>query len=150
DAALIGEQKQRRAAEQAESHAIDAAARAQIEAKTAEQVSDFLVHIFQMSDPFSVYSIREADGSSPATQFPVGTGPGAMSAGEILHRGAKRVSEELSDQPEVQLRLLIAIADAFYSLQMLTEAQATAEAAIVAANRVPTASGHALAEVRAH
>ena len=60
--------------------------RANEEAETARQVSDFLVSLFEVSDP------SEARGNN-------------ITAREILDRGAARVSEELEDQPLVQARL---------------------------------------------
>jgi len=60
---------------------------ANVERERAEQVSEFLVDIFLYSDPF------EAQGRE-------------VTAKEILERGAERIQEELSEQPEIQATLL--------------------------------------------
>jgi eukaryotic-like serine/threonine-protein kinase len=61
--------------------------RANREAKTAQQVSDFLVSLFQVSDPF------EGKGKD-------------VTAREILETGSARIARELKDQPEVRATLL--------------------------------------------
>jgi non-specific serine/threonine protein kinase/serine/threonine-protein kinase len=61
--------------------------KALVESETAQQVSDFLVELFAVSDP------SEARGNS-------------ITAREILDRGAERIEEELNDQPRVQARLM--------------------------------------------
>ncbi len=67
------------------------ARRAEVEARkdaeTSRQVSDFLVELFEVSDP------GEARGNT-------------ITAREILDRGAKEIHESLADQPEVQARLM--------------------------------------------
>ncbi len=57
------------------------------EATTARQVADFLVDLFEVSDP------GQARGDS-------------VTAREILDRGAERIGRELGDEPVVQARLL--------------------------------------------
>jgi len=60
--------------------------RAQIEAGTSTQVSNFLVNLFEVSDP------DEAKGNT-------------VTAREILDRGAEKIDKELADQPLTQARL---------------------------------------------
>jgi eukaryotic-like serine/threonine-protein kinase len=61
--------------------------RANQEAETAEQVSEFLVGLFEVSDP------SEARGNT-------------VTAREILAEGAQRIGVELDDQPLVKARLM--------------------------------------------
>ena len=61
--------------------------RAQIEAKTSTQVSDFLVNLFEVSDP------SKARGNS-------------ITAREVLDRGVEKIKEELKDQPKIQATLM--------------------------------------------
>jgi non-specific serine/threonine protein kinase/serine/threonine-protein kinase len=62
------------------------AERANQEAAAAEQVSDFLVGLFRVSDP------SEALGET-------------ITAREILDRGAEKINADLADQPHIQARL---------------------------------------------
>ncbi|ANM29664.1 hypothetical protein ABI59_08840 [Acidobacteria bacterium Mor1] len=57
--------------------------RANVEARTAEEVSDFMIELFRVSDP------GENRGES-------------LSAREILDRGSERIDRELGGQPETQ------------------------------------------------
>jgi len=77
--------------------------RAEQEAATARQVSDFLINLFEVSDP------GEAQGSS-------------VTAREILDRGARRVEAELSDQPVVQARMMAAIGSVYQGLGLYDDA----------------------------
>jgi tetratricopeptide (TPR) repeat protein len=63
------------------------AARIARERDTAEQVSEFLVELFEVSDP------SEARGRT-------------ITAREVLDRGVERIETELADQPEIRGRLL--------------------------------------------
>jgi eukaryotic-like serine/threonine-protein kinase len=72
----------------------DAAAR---ERAIAEQTTQFMVELFRISNP------DEARGS-------------AVTAREILDRGAERIATGLQDQPDVQARLLETMASAYRSL----------------------------------
>lgn len=66
--------------------------RAQLEAQNAEEVANFLVELFQESDP------DIAAGEDP-------------SARELLARGAERIETELAGQPQTQIRLMRTIAE---------------------------------------
>ena len=89
--------KQRDRAVAAERRAVSAAA-------TASQVSDFLVTLFDQANP------DETHGED-------------VTVHEILDRGAKRVRDELKDQPVVQARLLAAMARAYQGLGKYGEAK---------------------------
>ncbi len=67
--------------------AVKAERKALEEAETAQRVSDFLVDLFEVSDP------SEARGNS-------------ITAREILDEGAGKIEEQLQDQPRIQSRLM--------------------------------------------
>ena len=69
----------------------------------AARVSSFLVDLFKVNDP------GESKGN-------------AVTAREILDKGADKVREELKDQPETQATLLRTIGDAYQSLGLLDRA----------------------------
>jgi eukaryotic-like serine/threonine-protein kinase len=78
--------------------------RANQEAETAKQVSDFLVGLFKVSDP------SEARGNS-------------ITAREILDKGADKVNRELQGQPLVQGNLMHTIGAVYRSLGLFDKAQ---------------------------
>jgi eukaryotic-like serine/threonine-protein kinase len=91
--------------------------RAEREAATARQVSDFMVDLFHVSDP------SEARGST-------------ITAREVLDRGRDRLPTELADQPLVQARLLRTIGTVYRNLglfgdaaQLLEQARTVGESA---------------------
>jgi serine/threonine protein kinase/tetratricopeptide (TPR) repeat protein len=67
------------------------------EARAAQQVSEFLVEIFRLSDP-SVARGNE------------------ITAREILDRGARRIETELADQPVVQARMMRTMGEVYENL----------------------------------
>lgn len=77
--------------------------RAEQEAETARQTTDFLVGLFAVSDP------GEARGNT-------------ITAREILDKGAQRVRTELHDQPAVQARLMDTIGYVYKSLGLYAQA----------------------------
>jgi len=79
------------------------ARRAETEAAAAQQVSDFLVNIFEESNP------EQARGAS-------------LSAEEILRRGADRVREDLAGQPVTLARLLLTIGNVYQKMGLFAEA----------------------------
>lgn len=81
------------------------------EAETALQVSDFLVELFEVSDP------SEARGNS-------------ITAREVLDRGADRIRSELGAQPDIQTTLMLTISEVYQSLGLLAEAEALITSAI--------------------
>ncbi|MFN7940255.1 MAG: tetratricopeptide repeat protein [Thermoanaerobaculia bacterium] len=76
------------------------AERANREAAAARQVTDFMVQLFEVSDP------SEARGN-------------AITAREVLDRGAERIEKELGGQPVVQAKLMDAIGTVYVQLGLL-------------------------------
>jgi non-specific serine/threonine protein kinase/serine/threonine-protein kinase len=87
------------------------------EAATAREISEFLVELFRVSDP------GEARGST-------------ITAREILDKGAKRVDRELSDQPELQVRLMNAIGKVYRNLGLYSRAESLLEDSLDTGRRV--------------
>jgi len=85
--------------------------RANEEAETARQVSDFLVSLFEVSDP------SEARGNT-------------ITAREILDTGAARISDELKNQPLVQARLQQTIGSVYDGLGLYEDALSLSERAL--------------------
>jgi eukaryotic-like serine/threonine-protein kinase len=85
--------------------------RAERSAETAEQVADFLVNLFSVSDP------GEARGNS-------------ITAREVLDTGAERIGSELSGQPQVQGRLMRVMGDVYRGLGLYSEAAPLLEQAV--------------------
>jgi tetratricopeptide (TPR) repeat protein len=88
-----------------------AEAQARQEAATAEQVSEFLVGLFEVSDP------SQARGNE-------------ITAREILDQGAERISRELQDQPLVRARLMTTMAQVYGFLGIQDKGRALAEEAL--------------------
>jgi tetratricopeptide (TPR) repeat protein len=93
--------------------------RAEIEAVTAQHASDFLVGLFEVSDP------SEARGQE-------------VTAGEILRTGAARIDRELRDEPEIQARLLETMGKVYVSLGALSEAEPMLRRALDTRRKLPT------------
>jgi len=87
--------------------------RANHEAETAKQVSEFLEGLFKVSDP------SEARGNS-------------IKAREILDRGAERIDRELKDQPQTRARLLATMGQTYTSLSILDRADALLQSSLQA------------------
>ena len=79
------------------------ARKARREALKAEQVKDYLVGVFADADP----QRTEAN---------------ALTADELLARGAERVRVELSGQPDIQSEMLLTVAQVYRNLGMYAEA----------------------------
>ena len=75
------------------------------EAETAKQVSDFLIGLFEVSDP------TEAKGET-------------ITAREILDQGANRIRRELAGQPQVQARLMNTMGNVYSSLALYDDSVA--------------------------
>ena len=73
-------------------------------AQNLERVLDFMVSIFEVSDP------SEARGNT-------------ITAREILDRGAKQITGELEDQPQVRARVLDSVGTIYHSLGLYAEAE---------------------------
>ncbi len=85
--------------------------RANQEARTARRVSDFLVNIFQVSDP------SQALGNT-------------ITAREILDKGAVRIEEELKGEPLVKARLMDAMCLVYRNLGLFPQSASLAERAL--------------------
>ncbi len=85
--------------------------RAQLERDKARQALAFLVDVFKQADPYQ-------------------EGADEVSARELLDTGARRVSQELGGQPEVQAALMDAIGQASLGLGRVAEATPLLEGAL--------------------
>jgi len=85
--------------------------RANREAETAEQVSEFLVGLFEVSDP------SESKGNS-------------ITAREILDEGAAKIDKELAGQPLIQARLMGTMGDVYRNLGLYEQARPLLEEAL--------------------
>ena len=88
------------------------AARANREAQTAQQVSDFLVDLFEVSAP------GQALGNK-------------ITAREILDQGAEKIKNELQEQPRVQARLMHTMGVVYESLGLYKPADSLLREALV-------------------
>ncbi len=78
---------------------------ARTETEKAQQVSKFLAGMFEAADP------NEAKGKE-------------ITAGMLLEDGARRIREDLKDQPEIQAALMTTIGDVYFQLSRLEECKA--------------------------
>ncbi len=78
--------------------------RANLEAAAAQRVTDFLIHLFSVSDP------SEAKGNT-------------ITARELLDRGAAQLEEELADQPVLRARMADAIGTVYVQLGLLDDGE---------------------------
>jgi eukaryotic-like serine/threonine-protein kinase len=85
--------------------------RANREATASKSVSDFLIGLFNVSDP------SEARGNS-------------ITAREILDQGAKQIETNLTGQPEVQARLLETIGTVYQTLGLYSQSRKLLEESI--------------------
>ena len=100
-------------AEEAREAAAEAAEKAKQETSAAREVQEFMVSLFQGSDP------SEARGAT-------------ITAREILDRGAERIDQELEDQPVLRARLQIVMGDVYTSLSLYGSAESLLEQALAA------------------
>jgi len=84
--------------------------RASLEAETSKRISDFMVDLFQLSDP------GKARGNE-------------ITAREILDRGANQISDGLNDEPEVRATLLETMGRVYQRLGLYDPALAMIEQA---------------------
>ena len=85
--------------------------RAQIEAETARQTTQFMVGLFEVSDP------SESLGNT-------------ITAREILDKGAARIDSELLDQPEIQATLMDTMGTVYTSLGLYAQAERLVDRAV--------------------
>lgn len=95
----------------AEEEAIGEAARAKTEAETSKRVSEFLVGLFEGSDP----------GRSRGN---------TITAREILDKGSAKIANELKDQPKVQATLMDTMGQVYESLGLYDSAAPLHEQAL--------------------
>ena len=79
-------------------------ARAEVEAETAKRTTEFMVDMFEVSDP------SESLGNS-------------ITAREILDKGASRIETDLADQPEIQATLMETMGTVYTSLGLYEPAE---------------------------
>jgi serine/threonine protein kinase len=101
-AVVMAVQSQRIARER--DRALAAEQRARVEAETSQQVSNFLIGLFEVSDP------GKARGNT-------------ITAREILDKGAKSIADDLHDSPDVRARLMYTMGNVYKSLGLYDEAQ---------------------------
>jgi serine/threonine protein kinase/tetratricopeptide (TPR) repeat protein len=101
-AVMMAVQSQRIARER--DRALIAEQRAHMEAQTSQQVSDFLIGLFEVSDP------GRARGNT-------------ITAREILDRGAQRITQNLQGSPDVQARLMYTMGNVYKQLGLYDEAE---------------------------
>ncbi len=99
--AKITEAEQRQNAEANLRRAEQAENNAQVKARTAESVTEFLVDLFKASDPFG-----ETDRAGQVAD---------VTAQELLHQGAQRIAKELKDQPETRAAVQTAMGRVYLS-----------------------------------
>lgn len=100
------------------------AARANQEALTARQISDFLVELFEVSDPDAALGER-------------------ITAHELLDQGARRIETELRNQPEVRATLMQTMAGAYVKLGLYEPATRLQREALTIRRRI-FGGGHLL------
>ncbi len=82
-----------------------------VEAHKAQQVTDFIIDIFKVSDP-NVSGIE------------------TVTARELLEKGRDRVRDELADAPENQAQMLYALGEIYYSLGSYKESASLLDGAL--------------------
>jgi serine/threonine protein kinase/Tfp pilus assembly protein PilF len=108
---LVRARRAERAARAAQAMATEEADRATLEAAKTEQILEFLVGLFEVSDPYR--------------------GRGAtITVREILEHGASNVYRELADQPLARARLLGTIGGVYRRLGLFEEARPLLEDAL--------------------
>ncbi len=98
------------------------------EARTSDEVSEFLSGLFRVSEPSAV----DVD---------------SITAREVLDRGVERIRDELSEEPEVQGRLMLIMGNVYAQLGLLEEAEMLLNDARGIRENSSGANPHAVAEV---
>jgi serine/threonine-protein kinase len=80
--------------------------RAELAARKATEVEGFLINVFEVADPFAWSEVDR----------------GAISARDLLDRGAKRIDSTLATQPEVQAELRTVLGRVYSSLGLFAQA----------------------------
>ena len=108
-------------AEAAEEEAAARAREAKLRAETAQEVSDFMVRLFQGADNFGFLDYQFG---------PTGSDEANPTATQLLARGKKRLDTDLKDQPVVRAALKTRIAQVYLSLGSFHEADQLLQSAI--------------------
>jgi tetratricopeptide (TPR) repeat protein len=93
-------------------------ARAEAEARTAQETTRFLVDLFKISDP------SEARGNT-------------VTAREMLDKGAARVQSELAKEPGIQARLMDTLGMVYTGLGLYPQARPLLDQAVATRRRLP-------------
>ena len=93
-------------------------ARAEAEARTAEETTRFLVDLFKLSDP------SEARGNT-------------VTAREMLDKGAARVDRELAREPAIQATLMDTLGTVYMGLGLYTQARPLLDRAVATRRGLP-------------
>jgi serine/threonine-protein kinase len=101
--------------------------RAQVETHKAEQVSEFLVDLFKLSDP-NVSGIE------------------TVTARELLEKGRQRVHTELTDVPGTQAQMSYVLGEIYYSLGAYEESVSLLEGALNTRRELTASHDPALAD----
>ena len=120
-AAMLGVQATRLAVER--DRAVAAEQRARAEATTSSRVTEFLVDVFEVSDP------SESRGNSVTVR-------------EVLDRGAAQIDAGLKDEPEIRATLQVAIGRVYQNLGLPRVAETLLETAL-AGRRAVLGDDHA-------
>jgi eukaryotic-like serine/threonine-protein kinase len=100
--------------------------RAEQEAATAQQVTDFLVELFRVSDPGEALGNR-------------------ITAREVLDRGVGTIRGDLGDQPVVRARLMRTMGVVYGNLGLIAEAASLLEDAVAVLDATPRADDEEVA-----
>ncbi|MEL6443338.1 MAG: serine/threonine-protein kinase [Bacteroidota bacterium] len=103
--------------------------RAQLEAETSQQVTDFFVRLLEAEDP------RSAQGDTVTVR-------------QVLDAGVERIATDLADQPGVQARLYLTTGEVYRSLGDMDRARDLLERGLSLADSVFTDDALALAEAQ--
>ena len=108
------EAEARIAADQSRQAALASAKEAKLQAETAQQVSDFMIGLFQGADQLGLLGYQF--GSRPSQSH-------EPTARELLDLGTKMLETKLQDQPAVRASLMTKIAQIYLSMGSLAEAE---------------------------
>lgn len=108
-------------AEDAEKKATVSARQAELKARTAQEMSDFMVRLFQGADRFGFLDYQFG---------PTGEEDANPTVEQLLARGKKRLDTELKDQPVVRAALKTRIAQVYLSLGDFQEADELLQTAL--------------------
>ncbi|MGB7346783.1 MAG: protein kinase [Pirellulaceae bacterium] len=127
----------RKEAQRSEQRSELAAQEARRQASTAQEVSDFMVSIFQQTDRLGVLGYQF--GSRPDQ-------PNDPTVRELLNRGAQMIETKLQDQPVVRASLMTEISRVYLGLGSLDRAIELLQPAIEIHRRSGVAKGEELAD----